>query len=85
MADMMKMYAMSGMDPSLFADQGETLILNTNNALVQYILNNPEGENVNMFCEQLYDLAAISHKPLKPEQMTKFIQRSNEIMNLLAK
>ena len=35
--------------------------------------------------EQLYDLAMISHQPLAPEKMTKFISRSNEIMMLLAK
>ena len=84
MQDMMKMYGMYGMDPTMFAD-GETLVLNANNKLVQYILNNGAGENVNLFCEQLYDLALISHKPLAPEAMTKFIARSNEIMMLLAK
>ena len=85
MADMMKMYAMNGMDMGMFDDQGQTLILNANNTLVQYILNNPEAENAGMFCEQLYDLASLSHAPLKPEAMTKFITRSNEIMKLLAK
>ncbi len=85
MADMMKMYAANGMDPSMFGGAGETLILNVNNSLVKYILDNPQSENVTMFCEQLYDLAMISHAPLKPEQMTEFIARSNKIMGLLAK
>ena len=85
MADMMRMYAMQGMDPSLFGGTTETLVLNLNNSLVKYILDNPESENVTMMCEQLYDLARISHAPLKPEQMTAFITRSNEIMKLLAK
>lgn len=85
MADMMKMYAMSGMDPSMFGGMGETLILNINNELVKYILDNPQSDNVKMFCEQLYDLASISHAPLKPEQMTAFIARSNKIMGLLTK
>ena len=85
MADMMKMYAMPGMDMSMFGNDSETLILNLNNSLVNYILDNPESDNVTMFCEQLYDLAKISHEPLKPENMTKFIARSNEIMQLLAK
>ncbi len=85
MADMMKMYAANGMDPSMFGDAGETLILNVNNNLVQYILDNPQSDNVTMLCEQLYDLALISHAPLKPEQMTAFIARSNKIMELLTK
>ena len=82
MQDMMKMY---GMGADMFGGGGETLVLNANNRLVQYILNNRDSEHTNMFCEQLYDLALISHKPLAPEAMTKFITRSNEIMMLLAK
>ena len=84
MQDMMKMYSMNGMDLGMF-DGGETLVLNANNKLVQYILKHKDGEHVNLFCEQLYDLAMISHQPLAPEKMTKFISRSNEIMMLLAK
>ena len=84
MQDMMRMYNMYGMDPSMFGNS-ETLVLNYNNALVQYILNNKDSEHVPMMCEQLYDLAMISNKPLKPEAMSKFIKRSNDIMMLLAK
>ncbi|MCI8417270.1 MAG: molecular chaperone HtpG [Lachnospiraceae bacterium] len=84
MQDMMKMYSMGGMDPSMFGGN-ETLVLNANNQLVQYILKNSDSEHVPMFCQQLYDLAMISHKPLSPEEMTKFIARSNELMMLLAK
>jgi len=84
MQDMMKMYNMYGMDQNMFASE-ETLVLNANNALVQYVFAHKEGEHTPMFCEQLYDLALISHKPLAPEAMTKFIERSNEIMMLLAK
>ena len=84
MQEMMRMYGMPGMDPSMFGGD-ETLVLNENNKLVQYVLANKEAENTNLFCEQLYDLAMISHKPLSPEAMTKFIARSNQIMMLLAK
>ena len=84
MQDMMKMYAMGGMDPSMFGGD-YTLTLNYNNALVQYILNNKESEHVPVFCEQLYDLAMISNQPLAPEAMTKFMKRSNDIMLLLTK
>ena len=84
MQDMMKMYNMYGMDPSMFGTT-TTLVLNANNALVKYLFENPEGEHSNMICEQLYDLAMISHQPLSPEAMTKFVNRSNEIMMLLTK
>ncbi len=84
MADMMKMYGMSGMDASMFGNQ-VTLILNAGNDMVKYIQENKDSENVPMFCEQLYDLALISHEQLSPEAMTKFIERSNKIMMLLTK
>ena len=79
MQDMMKMYNMYGMDPSMFGGN-ETLILNVNNKLVQYILDHKNGEHVPMFCKQLYDLALLSNQPLSPEAMTAFINRSNEVM-----
>ena len=59
------------------------MILNANNALVKYILDNTEGEHVDMFCKQLYDLAMLANKPLSAEEMTQFVARSNEIMLLL--
>ena len=87
MQDMMKMYAMNGMggmDTSMFAAD-QTLTLNTSHPLVQYILNHKDSEHVPMFCQQLYDLAVLSNQPLSVDAMTKFIQRSNDIMMLLAK
>ena len=85
MQDMMKMYAMNGMGMGDMAEEGETLILNANHPLVQYIIGHQEDEHVGMICEQLYDLAKLQHAPLKPEDMTNFVNRSNEIMMLLAK
>ncbi len=85
MQDMMKMYSMPGMDMGAFGAEGETLILNANHPLVQYVTEHQDGENVEMICEQLYDLAKLQHAPLAPEAMTKFITRSNEIMMMLAK
>ena len=84
MQDMMKMYGMPGMDPSMFGGDA-TLVLNANHPLVQYVLNNKDGEHTALFCKQLYDLALLGNKPLNPEEMTAFINRSNEIMMLLAK
>jgi len=84
MQDMMKMYAMPGMTMPGMGKEGLTLTLNANHKLVQYILENKEGENVELICEQLYDLALIQQAPLEPEAMTKFVSRSNKIMMLLA-
>nr|WP_317380097.1 molecular chaperone HtpG [uncultured Faecalimonas sp.] len=84
MQEMMKMYNMYGMDAGMFGTD-VTLVLNANHPLVQYVLHNKDGEHVNLFCQQLFDLAMLSNKPLNPEEMTAFINRSNEIMMLLAK
>ncbi|HJC67492.1 MAG: molecular chaperone HtpG [Lachnospiraceae bacterium] len=84
MQDMMKMYSMGGMDPSIFGGTGETLVLNANHPLVQYVLSHKDGENTDKICQQLYDLASLSHGPLSPERMTAFVDRSNEIMLLLS-
>ncbi len=85
MQEMMKMYSMGGaMDPSMFGSAG-TLVLNANHPLVQYVAEHKDGENAELFCKQLYDLAMLAHKPLGPEEMTAFVQRSNEIMMKLAK
>ncbi|SFR77117.1 molecular chaperone HtpG [Anaeromicropila populeti] len=82
MQDMMKMYSMGGMDAGMFGG-GETLILNSNNKLVKHLLDNKESEHVSIICQQLYDLAMLSHKQLSAEAMTNFIARSNEIMSLI--
>ena len=79
MQDMMKMYSMYGGGADMFPAE-ETLVLNANNGLVKYVLNNRDGEKTPMLCEQLYDLAKLAHGSLSPERMTKFIARSSEIM-----
>ena len=84
MQDMMKMYNMYGMDPGMFGNDS-TLVLNANHPLVQFVLNQKDSENAPVICQQLYDLAMLAHKPLTPEEMTKFVKRSNDIMMLLTK
>ena len=87
MQDMMKMYSMPGMNMGgdMFGAEGETLVLNANHPLVQYIFEHKKAKNIPVICEQLYDLARMSNQPLSPEAMTKFVARSNEIMLLLMK
>ena len=84
MQEMMRMYGMAGMDASMFG--GEiTLTLNANHPLVQFVAEHGDNENTPVICRQLYDMAMLAHKPLTPEEMTAFVQRSNEIMLLLTK
>ena len=84
MQDMMKMYNMYGMDPSMFGGQ-ETLVLNAKHPLVQFVVDNKDSDKTPVICEELYDLAMLSHKQLSPEEMTRFVQRSNEILLMLTK
>ena len=84
MQEMMKMYGMAGMDPAMFGGQ-VTLILNANHPLVKFVVEHKRSKSVPIICKQLYDLAMLAHKPLNPEEMTAFVQRSNEIMMLLTK
>lgn len=84
MQEMMRMYSMGGMDPSMFGGQA-TLILNANHPLVKFVVEHKKSKSVPIICKQLYDLAMLAHKPLSPEEMTAFVQRSNEIMMLLTK
>ena len=84
MMEMMRVYNMDGMDPAMFgAGEAETLVLNANNKLVKYILDNPAGEYKDMICNQLYDLAVLANKPLSAEKMTAFVKRSNDLLGLL--
>ena len=69
MQDMMKMYSANGMGGMELPDVGQTLVLNANNDLVQYLLANKDGEHSDMFCKQLYDLAMISHQPLQADKI----------------
>ena len=85
MSDMMKMYSMPGMGADDMFGGQESLTLNANNQLVQYLCEHKKGKKVEMIVAQLYDLAMLSHKPLAPEAMTAFIERSNEIMQILTK
>lgn len=84
MAEMMEMYGM-GRSQTGLGDQGETLVLNSNNALVQFVLEHEDNENTPLICQQIYDLAQLANHPLKPEEMTAFVARSNKILGILTK
>jgi len=84
MQDMMKMYGMAGMDPSMFPSE-EVLVLNRNHPLVKHAIANPDEANENsvLIAQQIYDLAILGHRQLTGDQMKAFIDRSNKIMSLL--
>lgn len=86
MEEMFKRYTSSDMDvEDRLGGYGQSLILNVNHPLVQFIMSNAESEHAPLFAEQLYDLALLSHAPMAPSRMSAFIKRSNEIMLLLTK
>ncbi len=82
MADMMKLYAMGGMPGLDYGKDAETLVLNSNNKLVKFVLDNPDGDKTGTVCQQLYDLAVLANRPLTAEELTKFVARSNEILGI---
>lgn len=83
MQEMMKQYAMPGMDASMFSNNDETLVLNSKHELVKKLLKNPEGDNNELICKQLYDLAGLAQGNLSPERMASFVERSNKLMGMI--
>ena len=84
MEDMMKQYAMMGLDPSMFGgNTDKTLILNSSHSLVQKLLATENKENEKLIIEHLYDLAELSNSSLSPERMSAFIQRANTILSMI--
>ncbi len=83
MNDMFRMY---GMDPAQLPTE-ETLVLNSENKLVQYLEKaenqEDEKESARLIAQQLYELALMAHKPLSAEESTAFASRSLKIMELL--
>lgn len=85
MEEMAKIYDMNMPFGAMPAD--ETLILNSNNNVVKLLLKIKDNENkkeeTNIICNQIYDLATMSHKHLDMNSMTNFIERSNKILEML--
>lgn len=65
----------------MFKDE-YTLMLNTNNSLIKK-LSSLDEDTKKLICEHIYDLAMFCNKPLSPEQMTRFVERNNKIMNMV--
>ncbi len=82
MQDMMKMYAAYGMDMGALGDEDQTLVLNSENALVQRIMNEGDepSETGKLIAEQLYDEALLVKKALSGERMENYIKRTQELL-----
>ena len=85
LAEMMRMYGMAGQMPGGAFGETPTLILNAKHPLVQYVREHKRSQKVPVICQQLFDLALLANRPLSPEEMARFVARSNEIMLQLAK
>jgi len=86
MQEMSKMFGGGEMPPGMFAEE-LTLVLNSKHSLVRMLVDmhkNADDQNLELIALQLYDLAMLSHKPLPNEQMKRFIERSNKIMEMAA-
>ena len=82
---MREMYRAYGQQAASMADMFKdefTLVLNSNNSLIKK-LDTLEGEDASLVINHVYDLAKISHSPLSAEQMTKFVERSNKLLERL--
>ncbi len=82
---MQEMSAMfGGMDMSHMFPKEQTLVLNSSNRLVKAVIDMKDNEarkdDMKLISEHIYDLAMMSHQPLEPDAMAKFIERSNEIL-----
>ena len=81
MKDMYRMYGQNFMMPDRY-----TLVLNRRNATVQALAErDPEDETTKMLCQQLYDLARMSAKPLEAEEITEFLKRSQKLVAMAVK
>ena len=61
-----------------------SVVLNSRSATIQKLATREKDERSLMLARQLYDLAALSRQPLEAEQMTEFIRRSMDIVELAA-
>lgn len=59
-----------------------TLVLNTANPLIKK-LPDLDSEKQALIINHIYDLASLCNKPLSPEQMTRFVERNNQIMQMV--
>lgn len=82
---MQEMYRAYGQQMAGMADMFKdefTLVINSNNALIKKI-DTLSDDDAELVISHVYDLAKISHSPLGAEQMTRFVERSNKLLEKL--
>lgn len=60
------------------------LVLNTGNALIEYLASAPVDERNKLMAQQVYDLAEMGQAPLDGDTMLAFVKRSYELLAMLA-
>ena len=60
------------------------VVLNSRSSTIRKLAEREQDERSLLLARQLYDLAELSRQPLEAEQMTEFIRRSMEIVELAA-
>ena len=82
---MQEMYKSYGQQFAGMADMFKdefTLVINSSNDLIER-LDTLDDNTKKLVIDHVYDLAKISHSPLDAEHMSKFIERSNELLSRL--
>lgn len=82
---MQEMYRSYGQQMAGMADMFKdefTLVLNSNNPLIKKV-DSLNDEDAGLVIDHIYDLAKLSHSPLGAEQMTRFVERSNKLLEKL--
>ena len=76
-----------GMDLGMSLEEEKTLVINEKNPIIQKIVslkdNEDKKEIIDLICNQVIDLALLSNKELKPEELESFIHRSNKLMSMV--
>jgi len=87
MQDLSRMFG--GGDIGHLFPSEQTLVLNRKSELIQSLLkmsaDKTRENDVKIICEQVYDLAMLGHKQLEPDEMTRFIERSSQILARIAR
>jgi len=82
MQDMSRFFA--GQDVTNMFPTEQTLVINRNNKLVKALaesIDNKEKDEIReLLVRQIYDIAMLSHKPMEPDALSAFIDRSIKLM-----
>lgn len=78
-----RMNDMTRMFGNAFGTQKYTLVLNTESDIIKKLETLEDADKKKLLCKQIYDIARICHNPLTTEELTAFVERSSELLNML--